>query len=706
MKTVKTGYFDRYTLAGLSQGNLAGYLNDPYSVGGYYTSAVGNVLSRRDDILITEGGGGPRAVELYMRLFYDSQVYGAWEKFVDEIVQRAWAVTPASTSIKDEEIAEFVRQVITKLGTNMKHTAGKDLVVGGDSGFNYFIRGMSESLITGIACGEPVWTMHGDYIVPAAVRIRDPRRFQFRINELDGAVQPMLVSTDSPYEGFPIPARSMIIHRHWTQANFMDPWGAGLGRQLYPLVEFRRTMLNYWLQYADKHTSPTAIGTYEIGTPPEEVDNLFNSLQHLGQETVLVKPSGMDVTMLESRGNPSVYTDLTSYLDRQISYIINGEATVGQDTSQGSMARDKLSDSVRIRKAKAFNDALEDTINNTLIRWIVELNYGPEYQLPRIKRDFSDLEQRADPGAFISMFSMIKQLGYTVNDIDWLREKLEIPSLSLDPQMAQQQMAMGGEEPEEDDTVINSEKNAEMSEYTVSMKELAEDLDVPLVDLQQAVGLSAPDDTMTIPEVAELLGMDVRDLIACMSGADKIQTFEEGEGEGEGGGLEDMLAGLMGGDDPTQDQGSTDEVEDQMVTTKERINEKLSQGFAGKKQKLGYEDIIRDVYQGEDNYSNISVTDYTTVGEILAAVGATIDRCEGRMGVNNVVTDKEYNEMKYLKERYNQHIEMNNRQMYQPREDLLNLLDLAKMFENNLFEVNIYEESYWGLFKPYLMDLV
>jgi phage gp29-like protein len=218
----------------------------------------------------------------------------------------------------------------------------------------------------------------------------------------------------------------------------MDPYGTGLGRQLYSLVEFRRTLLSFWLQYADKHTTPTAVGTFSLGTPEEEVKSLFTALQRLGQETAIVIPDEMEVKYLTADSRADVYQTLIGYIDQQISFIINGESTVGQDTgSTGSYARDQVADSVRMRKAKALSEQLDETINGTLIRWIVELNY-PGASVPRLKRNFTDLEQREDPVKTVQILTQLQAVGYQPSDLDWLRDKLQIPSLErveMSPEM-------------------------------------------------------------------------------------------------------------------------------------------------------------------------------------------------------------------------------------------------------------------------------
>lgn len=432
-RAIKTGYFDRYFSLGVSQGSLAGYKADPYAFAGTPYLNVGTILPRRDDILIEEGGGGPRAIEKYMRLFNDSHIIAAWEKLTGEIIQRKWEVDPASPSDKDEEVAEFVRQVLKRMGTNTRQSYGKEMLVSSNSAFDTFIRGLCESLILGMSIGEICWMKQGNYIVPSEVKIRDPRRFLFVLNE-DGTISPRLMTVSSPVEGIPLPLRSMVIHRHWAYSNFMDPYGAGLGRQLYSLVEFRRTLLSFWLQYADKHTTPTAVGKFSLGTPEEEVNSLFSALQRLGQETAVVIPDEMSIDWLQSQGRVEVYEGLIEYVDQQISFVINGENTVGQETGNvGSYARDQVSDSVRMRKAKAFSEELDETLNSTLIRWIVELNY-PGAAIPRLRRNFDDLEQREDPVKIVQMLTQLQAIGYEVKDLDWVRDKLEIPSLAkMDP---------------------------------------------------------------------------------------------------------------------------------------------------------------------------------------------------------------------------------------------------------------------------------
>jgi len=79
-RIIRTGYNDRLYGLGLRQGELAGYVSDPYNFSSTPTVSGNTVISRRDDILITEGGGSARAIEQYTRLFNDAQVLSAFDK--------------------------------------------------------------------------------------------------------------------------------------------------------------------------------------------------------------------------------------------------------------------------------------------------------------------------------------------------------------------------------------------------------------------------------------------------------------------------------------------------------------------------------------------------------------------------------------------------------------------------------------------------
>ena len=54
----------------------------------------------------------------------------------------------------------------------------------------------------------------------------------------------------------------------------------------------------------------------------------------------------------------------------------------------GSRASSEVADGVRITRAKEISETLCSELSNTLVRWIVDLNYGTNVQSPSIYRQF------------------------------------------------------------------------------------------------------------------------------------------------------------------------------------------------------------------------------------------------------------------------------------------------------------------------------
>jgi phage gp29-like protein len=659
-KYVKTGFYDRYTSGGLAQGELAGYNKDPYNGGlSTYISSGGFILPRRDDILIQEGGGGPRAIEAYMRLFNDSQVISAYNKIIGEIVQRDWEIVPTSQSMKDLEIAEFVRLTLNKMGTNVRQSYSMETLVNTNSAFDTFIRGLGEALILGISVGEICWVRQGEYVIPSEIKIRDPRRFQFILNE-DGSISPRLITFDSPYEGIPIPLRSIIIHRHWEYTGFGDPYGSGLGRQLYSLVEFRRTLMSFWIQFADKHTTPTAVGSYELGTPEEEVNSLLTALQRLGQETAVVIPKEINIEWLQSQGRPEVYTDLINYIDQQISYVMCGETTAGQDTGRvGSYARDQISDSIRKRKAKAFSEELDETLNNTLIRWIVELNY-PGYLPPTIKRNFDDLRQKDDPIKLIQLLTQMNAIGYKVGDLDWVKEKLNIPSLYVEEQPDQSYAATEGA----GDSINFADGDDKLSENTDEI-------------------------------------------------VDKLLSGDTSE-EDSGGAQPAELA--VGGDPTTQAPKSKYSLQKSIYekSRTQKLSEKVVDKMKGVYDDVGFNRITVDATYQDQSVNKIRIDEFTTPGEIIHSAKRILNELKVFISTTPSNSDLGKFESRYFD--YHQEIAKFENDVSMNRLTIEDY-EILKQTYHEIYRLNrrvvfgdkvsidVCKLGYWRYFKPYMSDV-
>lgn len=404
------------------RGELASVGTDPYNANGVFLTGRA-ILDRNDQLLITQGGGGPRAIELYNDLLLDPVVLGAFEKITTEIVQRELVVESATNSREDIYVAEFVQRCFDQIGL-VNHNVNGELTLPFTPGFNSVTKGLLEAYITGLSAGEIKWVKGERAIYPAQIQIRDSRRFQIMLQEND-VVQPRVLSIDSPVEGDPIPARQMIVFRYWGTQNQTDPYGAGIGRQLYYLVQFRRSALSNWMSYSDRYTVPTGLARYPLGVPEEDIIDLQNMMERIGYETSATIPLEFEIEWLKADGDPEVYEKLLEYTDKTISNIVSGESIIGEDRG-GSRSKDAVADSVRLRKAKAISDALCETLNGTLVKWIVDLNFKPGTKIPKVKRKFPELEVKRNAIEILDVVAKLKDLGYAVST-EWLAKEIDMP---------------------------------------------------------------------------------------------------------------------------------------------------------------------------------------------------------------------------------------------------------------------------------------
>lgn len=631
----RVGMFDQYYRENVSPERIFGITNDPYS-GHWSNSSSEKVhLPRKDEILIKRGdGGSARSIEIYMRLLHDSQVLSSFDKFATEIIQRPWAVIPADSSSKSEYVARFVKTALDRLGFTCRQSASKGLIAFPGDGFNNLIRGLTEAYILGISGAGIIWHRKGAHILPASVEMVDTRRIEITMNSRGDVVPRLTVWENSGYTGKQIPARSFIMHRYWANRSFIDPWGMGLGRSLYPLVEFRRNLLSMWLQYADKNTSPSAIASYPVGLSKEDHDNLFETAKTLGQGTVALIPEGVGLNYLTPGSSaPGVYQGLIQYLDQQIAWLITGEKEPSQSGQvTGSLQQqDRLADSNRVKKANAFNETLEDTINNTLVRWIVELNFGWNTPLPVVKRNFADLNDRSNKQAVLSQLSMLKGLGYTINDLDWLKQQLNIPSLTYDPALLQQQQGLPTEadnmdeqgenpapSPEEGGFADRFAEPEDKADGKVTLKAAAEILGVSTEVMKDALGLESDESLVDIEEL-------VKDFLS-----------EEGDPEQAEKRYKDNIPyGTEYYHNLSSDLYSTDEEPatfESKVTSMESVDQAVEKSLRGKPRQIGYDQVTRAITPYEQSSLNLEVTEDTSNYELLYAIETSLKEIQDSRG--------------------------------------------------------------------------
>jgi phage gp29-like protein len=322
------------------------------------------LLRPDDDTLATRGGA--RGIRIYEELERDPQVWSCLQTRIHALVGREWYVEAAGEDQQSQAAAELVRAQLAA------------------APFDRACAHLMRAILLGYSVVEVVWDVRDGTVVLADLVPRRPSRFVF-----DTYGRLRLLTPESPVEGELLPDRKFVVHRY---GNTDNPYGLGLGTRLFWPVWFKREGIRMWLQYAERFGFPTVLGKYPPGTGQEDQQRLLEALRAMARESGIIMPQTMQVELLEAtrQSSTDLYRSLCDYMDAEIARIILGQG--GRQESGGELASAVL-ERARLRREilQADADLLSETLNGTLVRWIVELNM-PGAAPPRVYRRTDDPE--------------------------------------------------------------------------------------------------------------------------------------------------------------------------------------------------------------------------------------------------------------------------------------------------------------------------
>lgn len=398
----------RFKTAPVPSGEVARYTSDPYNLSSIFmfgssspfTGQGSTIVRPNDDLLIQKGGN--RALVVYQRLLYDEAVQSSFRKLLQEVTSRPWYIQEYSDKPGDLAVRDFVAEVLEEMNIDDIYT------------------GMAECMISGFSVGEIMWKKTKRGVVPFDVRMRDQRRFVFQEQEdAQTGFTMRCLTFNRMFEGVELPQRKFIVSRYYVSHNG-DPYGAALGRILYPLVKFRRRAIESYVLYGDRYATPTAVAKAPLSASTRELDTLYGHLSNLSQETAMILPEGYELEFVVPSGSPEVFKNLIEYIDKEISLVICGEDEAGQ-AEAGSRASSQVANTIRVVRASELSEMLSKTLTQTLVRWIVDLNFGMDVAAPVLTREFRIEESPLT----MPDVSLMIQSGYTPRK-EWIERHFRV----------------------------------------------------------------------------------------------------------------------------------------------------------------------------------------------------------------------------------------------------------------------------------------
>jgi phage gp29-like protein len=329
---------------------------------------------------------GDRVGELYSRMIdTDTTMAGLWEKRVKAVLSLPRFIRAADSTPAAEETALFVRTALARIPLRVVP-----------------ISNTLEAILKGVAVNEILWERQARGPLAGAwlpVDLIDRPMWRFGWSAIDRSLQivsnPLRSISAAPIQA---PPMKFQVLSYGTKDN---PWGRALLDRLYWVWYLKKHASKYWALFVERFAQPLAKGTYpykpgQEATNKEQQDRLLAILNAIRTGTSVALPEGLDITFLEaSRGGDASYAAFLAWLDRAEALLLLGEVdTSGLAKGPGSFAKSQVSNEVRLETVDHDAHLLGSFETDTLIRWMVLLNFGPDAPLPKSVYDSTDAPDR------------------------------------------------------------------------------------------------------------------------------------------------------------------------------------------------------------------------------------------------------------------------------------------------------------------------
>ncbi|MBX9634878.1 MAG: DUF935 domain-containing protein, partial [Magnetospirillum sp.] len=178
-----------------------------------------------------------------------------------------------------------------------------------------------------------------------------------------------------------------------------------------------------WVEFLEVFGQPIRLGKYKAGATPEEKATLLRAVRNLAKDTAAIIPDSMLVELIEAKvtGNVTVQQSFADWVDKQVSKAVLGQTgtTDNGQYSGTAQTHDKVKDDIERDDARQ----VANTINDCLVRPLIDLNRGPQDRYPRL------IIARPDPldtKLFMASVKTFVDMGGEVEQ-SVIRDKLGLP---------------------------------------------------------------------------------------------------------------------------------------------------------------------------------------------------------------------------------------------------------------------------------------
>ena len=355
----------------------------------------------------------------------DGQVKGAIGQWLGALLSKDWHLQPANDSPQALDVAAFTEKA---LGECLRFKLGLAALAMGKFYGNAEVEAVwgEERLLS---YDQPQPATRGERrqskpvtrpaLIPAALLSRDPHRFRF-----DDENRLRLITANNQTTGELLPPLAIIVHT--PDPRWSNPYGVGLGRTVWWWCKFKLDAAGWWIKFTEKMAAPTSVGKHPKGATAEEKAALKKVVTSIFNLTGVTVPEDQAIELLEAQkyGTINSFESLCQYCDEQIIKVVLGQTLSTQQGERGSQALGREHMEVRGEIVQRDAEDLCETLNQTLVAWIVEVNFG-EAARGLYPRFTIETRQKVSRKEVLEGFKVASDLGVPLS-LAQLREEAEL----------------------------------------------------------------------------------------------------------------------------------------------------------------------------------------------------------------------------------------------------------------------------------------
>ena len=326
---------------------------------------------------------GCKGYHVYKQMQTDAKVQGVLSQIYGMILGEGWKVVADDSDEATPEDAQAQADFVADAFTVSRGSWTDNML------------DLLDAHAMGFAISEIVWDVRkggkwDGFFTLKALKSKDPSTFGFDADEFGNVRGMKQINIGMASSGEIIPAEKFVIYSN--RSPYGVPWGKSDLRAAYKAWWLKDWTQRWFGVFMQRCATPVPVGKYKRGTQEKQQTELLSVLNKLQSETALVIPDDVQTEFMQvATGSHEAFLKCLDWCDQQIaSAIISQTLTSGEGSRVGSMALGKVHLDVLKANLRMMRERLTETINDQLIRRLIDYNFEQRFYPKLEVVDFTD----------------------------------------------------------------------------------------------------------------------------------------------------------------------------------------------------------------------------------------------------------------------------------------------------------------------------